>query len=101
MTLDEEQMNFTKYEDLKCDNNSSSEVSTECFSDPFIPDANEGKYSNHGLILQHFLSKCFDDNPDPDLDLETDDIYTQQSSQENDQIQSLHTLSKNIPPPLQ
>ena len=99
MTQDEDQMRFTKYEDLKYDNNSSSEISTECFSDPFIPDLNEGKYSTHGLILQHFLSKCFDDNPDPDLDLETDDICIQQSSQENNKIHSLYTLSENIPPP--
>ena len=99
MTLDEEHMSITKYEDLKYDNKSSSEVSTECFSEPFIPDVNEGKYSSHGLILQHVLSECLDDEPDPDLDLEVGDICHQQPSQDNDQFQSLHTLSKNIPPP--
>ena len=69
MTQDEDQMNLTKYEDLKFDKSSTSEISTECFSEPFLPDVNEGKYSSHGIILQHFLSKCFDDDPDPDLDL--------------------------------
>ena len=86
MTLDEEQMSFSKYEDLKYDITSSSEVSTECFSEPFIPDVNEGKYSSHGLILQHFLSKCFDDDPDPDLDLETDDICIRTIQDELDEV---------------
>ena len=63
---------------------STLEISTECFSEQFVPDVNEGKYSSHGIILQHFLSKCFDNDLDPDLDLEIDESYNLQPMQEND-----------------
>lgn len=96
MHMDEEQMNLSRYEDLKIDNKSTSEIITECFSEPFIPDNQEGKYSTHGFILQHFLSKCFDNDPDPDLDL--DDPLAPSHAQENDQGNSIHAMSKINPP---
>ena len=97
MHKDEDHMNLHNYEDLKIDTNSTSEITTECFSEPFIPDTQEGKYSNHGIILQHFMSKCFDDDPDPDLDLDMDDL--DETLQENDQGIFAHTVSKLDPPP--
>ena len=99
MHLDEDQMNLSKYEDLKFDNSSSTEIITECFSEPFIPDVHEGKYSTHGIILEHFLSKCFDDDPDPDLDLDLEDPDDPEDLKETDQIQSSHTISNTNPPP--
>ena len=100
MHLDEDQMNLSKYEDLKFDNSSSTEIITECFSEPFIPDVHEGRYSTHGIILEHFLSKCFDDDPDPDLDLDLEDPDDPEDLKETDQIKSSHTISNSKPPPL-
>ena len=57
MNLNEEEMNLTRYEDLKLDNKSSSEVITECFAEPFVPDSDQGKYSSHGVIRDQSLSK--------------------------------------------
>ena len=74
MHMDEQSMNLSRYEDLRIDTKSTSEIITECFAEPFIPDDEEGKYSSHGIILDHFLSKCFDDHADPDLDLELDNL---------------------------
>jgi len=100
MHLDETQMNLNKYEDLKIDNQSGSEIITECFSEPFIPDNQEGKYSTHGVILQHFLSKCFDEDPDPDLDLDIENYQDSSHSQENDSGNFVHTVKNNpFPPP--
>ena len=100
MHMDEESMNLSKYKDLRIDKKSTSEIITECFAEPFIPDDEEGKYSSHGIILEHFLSKCFDDDIDPDLDLELDDpalddpdqhLYNQELDQGN--------IDKMKPPP--
>ena len=78
-------------------------------SEPFIPDDEEGKYSSHGIILDHFLSKCFEDDADSDLDLELDDPdlddphsppYIQENDQGNIPYNLVHTISKINPPPL-
>ena len=114
MHLDEDSMNLSRYEDLRIDKKSSSEIITECFAEPFIPVDEEGKYSSHGIILDHFLSKCFDDDIDPDLDLELDDptlddpdqhhLYNQELAHSNNSHALVHNLiSDNIekikPPP--
>ena len=42
MHLDEDSMNLSRYEDLRIDKKSSSEIITECFAEPFIPVDEEG-----------------------------------------------------------
>jgi len=97
MNLNEDQMNLTKYEDLKLDKKSSSEISTECFAEPFIPDSDQGKYGSHSIQLDHLISECLDDDPDPQFG----DPQHAQPYQEHNNVYSSYCLeSINNPPPL-